>query len=140
MDHETEGDGQDDVEAPGNGAPVKQRVGAGPVLLGTHFQNMGFIGVEHPLAQGIEQDVRGQTCGEHHGAPAEGGILRFVRVAQADFAEAGKTHVQGADEGPQPQDQVIAAQLVAQEKADGTENTRRGLRQSHEQGAQHENA
>ena len=97
MKHEAKGHSQNNVKAPGNGAPVKQGIGGCPVLHGAHVRDMGLACVEHPLAQGVEKYVGSQSRRKHHGTPLEGGVLRLFRIPQLYLAVAGKCHVQGAD-------------------------------------------
>ena len=42
MEHEAEGDSQNDVKAPWNRTPVKQGIGGCPVLHGPHVRDMGL--------------------------------------------------------------------------------------------------
>ena len=71
MEHEAEGYGQHQIKAPGDGAPVEDGIGAGPDLHGSHFRDMGIVGVKDPFAEGVKQDVSGQPGGEHHAAPGK---------------------------------------------------------------------
>ena len=71
VEHEAEGYGQHQIKAPGDGAPVEDGIGAGPDLHGSHFRDMGIVGVKDPFAEGVKQDVSGQPGGEHHAAPGK---------------------------------------------------------------------
>ena len=136
MEHEAEGHRQSHVEAPGDGSPVEQGIYGCPVLDAAHVGDVGLRGVEHPLAEGVEEDVRGQAGGEHHGSPFKIGILGFVQVAQADGAVPGKGHVQGAEEDAQADDQVVGSEGVPQKEADGFQGVGGCLRGGHEQDAE----
>ena len=97
---------------------MEQGIGGGPVLSGAHIRDMAFIGIKHPFTKGIEQDIGSKSRGEHHGAPLEGRVLGFFQASQFDFAVSGKCHIEGTDKRSQPDDQIIASQLVAQEETD----------------------
>ncbi len=136
MEHKAECHGQHHVETPGDRPPVKQGVGGSPVLHFSHLGDAGFSRVEDPLAQGVEQDVRRQPGGKHHGTPLEGGILRFFICAQANSPIGGKRDVQGAQEDPKSHEKVAASKLIPQEIADGCHHPSRRFGDCEKQDAQ----
>ena len=65
MEHEAEGDSQNDVKAPWNRTPVEQWVNRSPVLNGTHLRNMRLICIKHPLTERIKKDICSQSGCKH---------------------------------------------------------------------------
>ena len=81
---------------------MKQRVNRDPVLHRTHIGDMRFSGIEHPLAEGIKQDIGCQTGSKHHGAPLEIGVPGGLAAAQTDGAKTGKCSIERTEKGAQP--------------------------------------
>ena len=114
MLHEAEGRRQHQIEAPGNGAPVEQRIGAGPVLGAAERQDMGILRIENPLTEGIEQNVCREPRCKHHGAPGEKAVLRLLlRCAQYDAADRRKCDIEGQEKNSETDQQVIHAEFGA---------------------------
>ncbi len=114
MLHEAEGRRQHQIEAPGNGAPVEQCIGTGPVLGAAEGQDMGILRIENPLTEGIEQNVRRKPRRKHHGTPGEKAVLRLLlRCAQHDAADRRKSDIEGQEKNPETDQQVIHAELGA---------------------------
>ena len=85
MEHKAEADGQDQIEAPGDGSPVENRVGAGPNLDGAQLLKMGIIGIEDPFTEGVKQDIGRQPGGKHHAAPGKVAVFWFfIWLAETD--------------------------------------------------------
>ena len=140
MEHEAEGDSQHQIEGPGNEAPVKERKNPGPVRDGAQLRQVGTGGVHDPFGEGIEEDIRGETAGEHHAAPGKEGIAGlFMRLAQDDGSAGGQRHDQGNDQDAQAEDQIIGAQGVAKEEAYLGDDPVGLLRQREEQAGQGQN-
>ena len=119
MEHKAEAGRQHRVEAPGDHAPVVDRIGACPVLNGPQLRDVGFLGVVDPFAQGIEEDVRRQTAGEHHGAPEPEAVLGlFIGAAQNDVPDFGKGQVKADQKHAQSDHQIVGAEGVSQEEPD----------------------
>jgi len=140
MEHKAEGAGQHHIEAPRNGAPVKQGIDAGPVLDRSHFCHVGIVGIENPLAQRIEKDVGRQTGGEHHSAPGKGRILRlFSRRPQPDGSEGGEGQIERQQENAQAYGQIVDAEFLPDKEADRVQNVFRLLRSQEKGQAQGQN-
>ena len=136
MEHEAEGRSQHQIEGPGDQTPVKQREHPGPGPVAAQLGNVGIHRIEDPLGEGIEQDVRSQTGGEHHGAPGEEAVLGLLLLsAQHDAAEPGTGNVQRQQEKTQADDQIVNAEGIAQHKADMAQNPVGALRRQEEQDA-----
>ena len=139
MDHEAEGYSESHVESPRDRTPVEQRKDAGPVLDAAHGKHVGFIRVDHPLAEGIEQDVRGDACREHHGTPVEKAVLGFP-FAEVNIPEARKCHVERDEEDAQAEGQIIPSEFFAEEGANAVHHGGRACGIGEEGKAQCDNA
>ena len=138
MQHEAEAGRQHGVKAPGDEAPVEQRVGAGPELQVPESENMFLLRVGNPLAEGVKQDVRRQAAGKHHCPPGEKFVLWFLSgLAEDDAADGRKAHPQGHRQHAESDDQVVKPQFIPQEAADGAERIRGADRVQDEEQAQH---
>ena len=136
MDHEAETCGQHGVEAPRDGAPVEEGIGGGPILHGTQGGDPGFLGVKHPFAERIEEDVGGQARREQHAAPgpeAVGGL--FAGLAQDNTPDGGEGRAKGQRQHAQSDDQVVDAEAVFQKRPDGFQDGRGPIRRNQENGA-----
>ena len=137
MEHKAEGHRQHQIEAPGDEAPMEQGVHPRPVLNRPHFRQMGVRGVKHPLGEGIEENIRCQAAGEHHGAPGEEGIFRlFIGLSQNDLAVLGEGQEQGQSENTQADDEIIQAEGVPEKEPDLAQDRIGLLRQEEKQHTQ----
>ena len=119
MEHEAEGRCQHQIEPPGDKAPVEQREHPRPFLNAAQLLNVGVGGVENPLREGVEKDIRRQAAGEHHGTPGEKRVFRLLaRVPQDDVPVLGAGDEQGQKKDSQPDDQVVGPEGVAEKEAD----------------------
>ena len=137
MQHKAEGCRQHQIKGPGNETPVKQRKYPRPRLHGAQLCDMGIGGIHDPLGEGIEQNIRRQTAGEHHAAPSEEGVLRlFLGASQHDIAVFGSTQVYGHKENAQPRHNVEGSQRVAEKEPHLSQHKVRLLRQREKQQTQ----
>ena len=96
MDHKPKSHSQNNVKTPGDGTPVEQWIGGGPLLHSTHHLDLRLVGIQRPFAQGIKQNIRRHGGGEDHHTPLERGVLGIFHITQFDGAEFRKSHIQGA--------------------------------------------
>ena len=140
MDHKAKGHRHHHIKAPGNRPPVEQRIGGSPILNRAHGSQVRLPSVQHPLAEGVKHNIRRQPCGKHHGTPLEEGILRLIKISQPDLSKAGKSHIEGTDQGPQADQQIVGAHLIPQKETDGAQNRGGAHRIRHKEQAQHGHA
>ena len=78
VEHKAECYGKYKVERPRNEAPVEEREHACPVLNASKLGDTVLSGVHSPLGEGVEEYIRCKSAGEHHTAPREEGVFRFL--------------------------------------------------------------
>ncbi len=140
VEHEAEGDGQYEVEAPWNRTPVEERKGTGPVHATAELGGMRILPVEYPFTERVKENIGGETCREHHGAPLEEAVSRLlVRCTEHDAPITGQGNVEGENSGAQSDDEVVEPEAVAEEGANSGKDGIGFRRQQEEQQCQHDN-
>ena len=146
MQHEAEGHRQHQVEGPGNEAPVEQREYSCPLSDGSHLRDVRVCGIHDPLRKGVEQDVRRQSAGEHHGSPGKEVVLRLlIRLSQNDVPVLGKRKEDRYQKHAHTDHKIIESHGISEEEADLGNNSVRLLRehkqinrQCHDQNERHQ--
>ena len=140
MEHETEAHRENDVEGPGDGAPVEKRIGRRPHLHVAHGLDVRVGGVHRPFAQRIEEDVRGEGRGENHRAPHEIAVLRLLEIAEADLAILRERHPHRQAEHADAEEAVVEAAVVAEELSDAVQRVFRAVGQENKERAEQRHA
>ena len=74
---------------------------------------MRVLGVNHPLAERVEENIRRETRRKHHTSPLKEGVLRTL-AAEANVAEARKSEVERQQKDTETQEQVVPAEFLAE--------------------------
>ena len=146
MKHESERHREYQIEGPWNKAPVKQRENACPLRDRSHLRDVRIRRVHDPLRKRIEQNVRRQTAGEHHGTPGKEIVLRLlIRLSQHNIPVLGERKEQRHQQHSHADHKVIQSHRIAEEEAHLRNHSIRLLRenkqihrQRHDQNERHQ--
>ena len=127
MNHEGKGNRERQIKAPGDGPPVEEREAAGPVLGFAERLHMRVLGVNHPLAERVKQDIRRETRRKHHTSPLKEGVLRTL-AAEAYVAEAREGEIERQQKDAEAEKQVVPAEFLAEKASEGVQRGAGGLR------------
>ena len=115
MKHKTEGGSKDQIEAPGNGTPMKEAISCRPLFSSPEALHIGFPHIANPLAKGIKENIRRKSCGKHHASPSEERIFRFfIRLSENDISVRRKSNVKGKQKNKGSQAQIVYGKFRSQ--------------------------
>ena len=118
VQHEAERNREHQIKSPGDKTPVEQRENACPLGNGAHLRDVRVRGVHNPLRKGIEQNIRRQTAGEHHGAPCEEVVLRLLAgLSQHNVPVFGHREENRDNQDSQSDYQIIETHRVSKEES-----------------------
>ena len=92
---------------------MEEREAARPVLDFAERLHMRVLGVNHPLAERVKQDIRRETRRKHHTSPLKEGVLRTL-AAEAYVAEAREGEIERQQKDAEAEKQVVPAEFLAE--------------------------